>query len=415
VPAAADLDAVALALSIAALVITAISLLWWQISQRKQLDALLEEAKEAQKTGQIQAAEEACRRAVTCARRTWLRPKTLVVALYDLAAIYFQQGKLEQAEQTAVEAFAALRVCGASSVTTPLICLMAQIYKKLGKDLSAGPIFQVAIQLLHRSYGDRSIKVGTALHELGVTLMRVGVPERAIGVLEECIPIFEEHLGKDHSDVVAALTNLGKAQSEAGYYCDAERTYRRAIAIREATVGPDHAEIALLLNNLAVTYKRQERIPEALDCLRRALAIREAKLGSDHPAVGLVLNNLANCLRLEKNYTDAETAVTRAMAILENPPHQSLPIVLDSFAGLRAAQGRYEEADRFYAQCLKIHESRPSSNLLELAETCERYAAVLYKLQKEKQADALLEKVSRLRSAREQLLTPALAGQESAV
>jgi hypothetical protein len=52
---------------------------------------------------------------------------------------------------------------------------------------------------------------------------------------------------------------------------------------------------------------------------------------------------------------------------------------------------------------------------LELAETCERYAAVLYKLQKEKQADALLEKVSRLRSAREKLLTPALAGQESAV
>ena len=179
-------------------------------------------------------------------------------------------------------------------------------------------------------------------------------------------------------------------------------------------MGPDHAEIALLLNNLAVTYKRQERIPEALDCLRRALAIREAKLGSDHPAVGLVLNNLANCLRLEKNYTDAEAAVTRALAILENPPHQSLPIVLDSFAGLRAAQGRYEEADRFYAQCLKIHEGRPSSNLLELAETCERYAAVLYKLQKEKQADALLEKVSRLRSARKQLLTPALAGQESA-
>jgi tetratricopeptide (TPR) repeat protein len=401
---------VAVALLIPLLVVTAIALFWWQTNLRKQSDALLKQAMEARKSGQVQAAEEVCRRAVTCAHRTWFRPVTLAAALYDLAAVYFQQGKLEQAEQTAVKAFAALRkVRGASNVTTPLICLMAQIYKKLGKDLSAGPIFQVAIQLLRRTYGDRSIKVGTALHELGVTLIRVGVPERAIEVLEECIPIFEERLGKDHSDVVAALTNLGKAQSQAERYSDAQRTYRRAIAIREATVGPDHPEVALLLNNLAVTYKRQQQIPEALECLRRALAIREAKLGPDHPTVGLVLNNLANCLRLEKKYADAETAVTRAMAILGNPPHQSLPTVLDSFASLRAAQGRYEEADRFYLQCLRIHESRPSSNLLELAETCERYAAVLYKLQKEKQAEALLDKVSKLRSAREKLLAPKAA------
>jgi hypothetical protein len=54
---------------------------------------------------------------------------------------------------------------------------------------------------------------------------------------------------------------------------------------------------------------------------------------------------------------------------------------------------------------LRIHESRPSSNLLELADTCERYAGVLYKLQKEKQADAMTEKVSTLRRAREKLLT----------
>jgi tetratricopeptide (TPR) repeat protein len=123
---------------------------------------------------------------------------------------------------------------------------------------------------------------------------------------------------------------------------------------------------------------------------------------------GLVLNNLGNCLRLEKKYAEAESALTRAKAILENPPHKSYPIVIDSFAGLRAAQGRYEEASQLYAECLRIHEGRPSSNLRELAETCERYAEVLYKLQKEKQADALMAKVTELRSAREKLLTPAV-------
>jgi tetratricopeptide (TPR) repeat protein len=259
---------------------------------------------------------------------------------YNLAAACFKQGQLEQAEQAAVKAFAALRkLRRASPVTIPLICLMAQIYKKQGKDLSAGPILQVAVQVLRRCYGDRSLKVGAALHELSVTLTRVGAPERAIGILEECIPILEEHLGKDHGDIVAALTNLGKAQSDAQRHADAEQTYRRAISIREATSGPDREEVALLLNNLAVTYKRQERIPEALECLRRSLAIREEKLGPDHPNVGLVLNNLANCLRLEKKYAEAEAALTRAKTILENPPHKSFATVLDSVLRFtRAAQ-----------------------------------------------------------------------------
>jgi tetratricopeptide (TPR) repeat protein len=381
---------------------------WWQRNLAKKVNALLKQAKEAQNSGQLPAAEEICVRAVACAGRIWLgRGDTLLLAQYDLATAYFQQDKLQQAERAAGKAFAALRQLGRpSAIAIPLIGLIAQILKGLGKDLSAAPVFEVSIQLLRKIYGDRSIKVGDALHELGVTLTRVGVAERAIGLLEEGIPILEEHRGKDHRDVGAALVNLGLAQSQAERYADAEQTYRRVIAMREATLGPDAPEVAQVLNNLAVTYKRQERIPEAVDCLRRSLAIREAKLGADHPNVGLVLNNLGNCLRNEKKYAEAEKTLTHARAILETPPHEAFVTALDSFAGLRAAQGRYEEAGELYAQVLKIHEGRPSSNLRELAETCERYADVLYKLQKEQQADALMERVKTLRDAREKLLTP---------
>jgi len=327
---------------------------------------------------------------------------------YDLAVVRLEEGKLEEAEQAAAKAFSALQKLGRpSTLTIPLVVLIARIHKRAGKDLSAVPVFGVAVQLLRKVYGDRSAKVGVALHELGVSLSRVGAPERAIGVLEECIPILEEHFGKEHADVAAALSNLGISQSQAERYADAERTQRRVIAMREAAYGLGSPAVAQALNNLSVTYKRQARIPEALDCLRRSLAIREANLGPDHPDVGLVLNNLGNCLRLEKKFGDAEIALTRARTILENPPHKSYGNVIDSLAQLRAAQGRYEEADQLYAQRLKIHKSQPSSNLIDLAETCERYADVLYKLQKEKQADAMLELVSKLRGAREKLLAPA--------
>src|SRR5260370_9715088 len=211
--------------------------------------------------------------------------------LYHLALRYFQQDNLLRAERCAMKAFTALRGLGRpSSLTVPLVCLLAQIYKKSGKDLSAGRIFQVAIQLLKKCYGDRSVKVGVALHELGVTLSRAGVPERAIEALEEAIPILEECSGKDHPDVASALTNLGLAQSQAKRYGDAERTQRRVIAMREATLGLHDPEVSQALNNLSVTSERQSRSTEALDCLRRALAIRETHLGPDHPNVGRDLN-----------------------------------------------------------------------------------------------------------------------------
>jgi len=54
--------------------------------------------------------------------------------------------------------------------------------------------------------------------------------------LEECIPIFEERRGANHSDVAAALVNLGKTQSQVERYADAERSYRRALAVREAAL-----------------------------------------------------------------------------------------------------------------------------------------------------------------------------------
>lgn len=382
----------------------------WQRSLPKQFDSLITKAEEARARGLLTSAEEACLAAVRCAGRIRInRGDLLVVASYNLAAVYLQAGNLERAEQIALKAFAELRNFGKPSrFAIPLIGLMAQIYKRAGKDLSAAGVFEVWVQLLRKVCGSRSIKVAEALHELGVTLSRAGVQERAIAVLEECIPLFEEHRGKDHRDVAAALTNLGLAQSRAKRFGDAERTQRRVVAMREAALGLDDPEVAQALNNLSVTYKRQERIPEALDCLRRSLAIREAKLGPDHPNVGLVLNNLGNCLRLEKKFAEAESALTRAKTILQNPPHKSFATVLDSLGGLRADQRRYEEAEQFYLECVKLHESRPGSNLSDFADTCERFAGVLYKLQKEKQADAMMEHVNKIRGQLEKLVTPAI-------
>ena len=394
-----------LAFVLTALLLSGALAYWWQARVSKQLQDAFSQSQAAEKKGKLEAAEKTCSQAVGHAHKLLFRRSPYLAAAYfHLAHARFRQEKYGEAEQSAKTAFEHVqRLGGASPVTTSLICLMAQIWKKLDKDQSANSFFGIALKLLRAQEGSQSRRVGIALHEFGVTLDRIGLPEKAIPVFEECVPIFEIQLGKDHQDVSAAFLNLGKSQSRIGHFADAEQSYRRALAIRESKMGLDDPEVAQVLNNLSVNYKKQERYPEALDCLRRALEIREAKLGPNHPTVALVLNNLANVLRLQKNYDDAEVAVTRALAILESPPHKLLPTVLDSFASLRAAQHRYPEASLIFSRCMKVYESLPSSDMIAFAETCERYADVLYKLQKETEADAMLEQVSRLRSAREKL------------
>src|SRR5690242_15649828 len=76
----------------------------WQKNLVAQSSALFKKAAEARTAGHLGAAEEASLQAVACASRTWIGREDLrALALHDLAHIYYQQNKLEQAEQTAVK------------------------------------------------------------------------------------------------------------------------------------------------------------------------------------------------------------------------------------------------------------------------------------------------------------------------
>jgi hypothetical protein len=56
---------------------------------------------------------------------------------------------------------------------------------------------------------------------------------------------------------------------------------------------------------------------------------------------------MGNCLRLERKYDEADAVLTPALAILNTPAHKAAyATTVDSMAGLRAAQGRYEEAEQ---------------------------------------------------------------------
>ena len=102
----------------------------WQMTLPKQATALLKRAEQAHEEGDLSTAENACLRAVACARRIWLHGgSSLVTTLSELALVYLEQGQLARAEQAAVNALTAARKMGRRSpLTTSLTALLARIY-----------------------------------------------------------------------------------------------------------------------------------------------------------------------------------------------------------------------------------------------------------------------------------------------
>src|SRR4029450_3646191 len=91
----------------------------------------------------------------------------------------------------------------------------------------------------------------------------------------QAIQIWEKAGVPRHSDVGAALSNLGLVYSALDRHVSAEEVLRRALEIDEETLGPNHPHTAGTLVNLATTLRKLDRRKEAQACEKRARAVLE--------------------------------------------------------------------------------------------------------------------------------------------
>ena len=156
--------------------------------------------------------------------------------LYNLAALYVEQGKYEQAEQLLQSKHEqgellyqqALAIWEASlgrehiDVVYPLNNL-ANLYKAQGKHAQVEPLYQRALAI--REQWEQFLLRGLAL--------------------------VEQQLGLEHSDVAYVLNDLANLYKAQGKYAQAEPLYQRALAIWEKSLGPEHPDTQKARRNYA--------------------------------------------------------------------------------------------------------------------------------------------------------------------
>ena len=117
---------------------------------------------------------------------------------------------------------------------------LAELYRNQGKYDEAEPLYQRALAIREKSLGSDHPDVATSLNNLAVLYSDQGRYDEAEPLYQRALAIREKSLGADHPDVATSLNNLAQLYHDQGKHAEAELLHQRALAIREKALRSDH-------------------------------------------------------------------------------------------------------------------------------------------------------------------------------
>jgi tetratricopeptide (TPR) repeat protein/CHAT domain-containing protein len=272
------------------------------------------------------------------------------------------------------------------------------VYESVGDFGSALPLYQKALGIYRRVFGEEHPAYAASLNNLGSLYHSIGDLNAALPMLEKALDIRQRILGEEHPDYGASLNGLALLHHSMGDYQSALSLHQKALENCRRFEGEHDPNYAGSLNNLGELYKAMGRYEEALPLLKQALKICRRVQGKDHPNYPLSLNNLAGLYFSMGRYKEALPLLKQALEIRrgvlgENHPYFAAS--LNNLAELYKAMGDYEASLPLLHQALIIcqkvlgedHSEYAAclSNLAGLFQMTGDYASALPLLQQAKE------------------------------
>jgi tetratricopeptide (TPR) repeat protein len=188
---------------------------------------------------------------------------------------------------------------------------LAALYCEEGRVRDAESAYKRALSVYQKALGAEHPDVAQVVDRLAAlyrTQRRFGESEP---LYRRALAIRVKALGAKHPRVLRSLNTLARLYFQQGQYDRAESLYRRVWGISEKDLGAEHPSVALALSNLAALYYRRGRYEDAEPLCLRALSLLEKALGSDHPDTVRVRRNL---VELQSKLAGSEEADGTASA-----------------------------------------------------------------------------------------------------
>ncbi|KAL7269992.1 hypothetical protein RUND412_007314, partial [Rhizina undulata] len=239
-----------------------------------------------------------------------------------------------------------------------------------------------------------TIKVIEAISTIGFAFKELGFYKQAEETYQSALAGKEKALGSNHPSTLATVHNMASVFDIQGRYEDALEMYKKVLMEGEKALGRDHHLTLTTLHNMALVFVHQERYEEALEMYQRSLVGKEKTLGSDHAETLTTVHGIASVFDSQGRYKEALKMYQRALLGLEkvlgNDNLETLTTA-HKIASIFDRQGRYEEALEMYERARVGYEKtlggdHPSTlhtmeRIASIFEGQERYGEALNKLQ----------------------------------
>lgn len=225
--------------------------------------------------GRFTAAESLLVSAVRRVREQAPATSLAATIINNLGALYWDQGRLDEAERLYTEALAV-----SENDPEPSLTRIATAYQNLGvlardqaRIAASARQLTRALELAREAFSPDDPAFINFLVDLATTLGELDRWEDAFALYDEALALLDE--AADPRDVLRAklLHDLGEAYVERGELAHAEARLGAALALRRRVLGPSHVDVGVTLAALARLHEAAGRTDDAARATEDALAI----------------------------------------------------------------------------------------------------------------------------------------------
>jgi tetratricopeptide (TPR) repeat protein len=278
--------------------------------------------------GRLDEAIDLMRDAVTVCRGELLVGHSYTARrIGDLAILYVYNGEYDEAEplfQTALSTLLDIegnpgrlrrldaRVGAARWNAGWLLANYARLKSSRGQYEAAEDMFDEALAIFRRIWGNEHEKVGWCLHWYAEMLFEKGEHARAERLAREAISVRATLSGAQYRTLADSQTLLARILVVAGEVDEAEGFFHKALELYQTGEYAKPWEAARCYNGYAALLISRESYEKAGSVCRTALAITTSYFGGAHPQVGQSLTALARVLLDQGKVAEAEEVLERA-------------------------------------------------------------------------------------------------------
>ena len=191
---------------------------------------------------------------------------------------------------------------------------LALLYNNQGRYEEAEPLYIRALEASERTLGKEHPHTLISVNNLAELYNVQGKYEEAEPLFRRALELRERTLGKKHPHTLIFLNNLATLYQNQGKYEEAEPLYIRALEANEQTLGKEHPKTLISRYQLGNVFLELKKLKPSIMYLHETLEGEISLYGKDANELAMTHWNLARAYRLND---DPETASQHRMRCWE--------------------------------------------------------------------------------------------------